>query len=101
MSPDESGGIKRAYWDLSDSSASRISRSFASSMSQTLPKFPYEHYAMVYIDHQGIVRVRESPSVQNSKSGVFTTNLRREFLEIIAENPSNSTTNRMETSTCI
>ncbi|GIJ92734.1 hypothetical protein Asppvi_002012 [Aspergillus pseudoviridinutans] len=44
---------------------------------------PYAHYAMIYLDNMGRVKVIESPSIQKQNGTVFTTEVRERFLEIL------------------
>ncbi|KAH1912422.1 hypothetical protein KXW47_007989, partial [Aspergillus fumigatus] len=44
---------------------------------------PYAHYAMIYIDNMGRLKVIESPSIQEQNETVFTTEVCERFLEIL------------------
>ncbi|GFF28542.1 hypothetical protein IFM61606_10179 [Aspergillus udagawae] len=44
---------------------------------------PYAHYAMIYLDNMGRLKVMESPSIQEQNETVFTTEVRERFLEIL------------------
>jgi hypothetical protein len=44
---------------------------------------PYVHYAMIYLDNMGRLKVTESPSIQEQNETVFTTEVRGRFLEIL------------------
>jgi hypothetical protein len=44
---------------------------------------PYAHYAMIYLDNMGRLKVTESPSIQEQNETVFTTEVRERFLEIL------------------
>jgi hypothetical protein len=44
---------------------------------------PYAHYAMIYLDNMGRLKVMESPSIQEQNETVFTTEVREKFLEIL------------------
>ncbi|EAL91127.1 DUF2841 domain-containing protein [Aspergillus fumigatus Af293] len=44
---------------------------------------PYFHYAMIYLDNMGRLKVMESPSIQEQNETVFTTEVRERFLEIL------------------
>ncbi|GFF61232.1 hypothetical protein IFM51744_10622 [Aspergillus udagawae] len=44
---------------------------------------PYAHYAMIYLDNMGRLKVTESPSIQEQNGTVFTTEVRERFLEIL------------------
>lgn len=46
---------------------------------------PYEHYAMIYLDSEGKLKVHESSSIQEQNSTVFTPEVRQNFLEILGE----------------
>ncbi|KAJ5573878.1 uncharacterized protein N7459_008305 [Penicillium hispanicum] len=56
-------------------------------MTPTRPSFclPYAHYAVIYLDSEGKLKVDESPSIQEQKSTVFTPEVRQNFLEILGE----------------
>ncbi|KAH3318258.1 hypothetical protein KXW17_009928, partial [Aspergillus fumigatus] len=44
---------------------------------------PYAHYAMIYLDNMGRLKVTESPSIQEQNGTVFTPEVRERFLEIL------------------
>ncbi|KAH2483963.1 hypothetical protein KXW70_007858, partial [Aspergillus fumigatus] len=44
---------------------------------------PYVHYAMIYLDNMGRLKVMESPSIQEQDETVFTTEVREKFLQIL------------------
>ncbi|KAJ5328744.1 hypothetical protein N7452_009134 [Penicillium brevicompactum] len=44
---------------------------------------PYNHYAMIYIDNEGIPQTIESRSIQEESTSVFTPEFRQNFLEIL------------------
>jgi hypothetical protein len=44
---------------------------------------PYAHYAMIYLDNMGRLKVMESPSIQKQNGTVFTTEACERFLEIL------------------
>lgn len=46
---------------------------------------PYAHFAMIYLDHDGKLKVDESASIQEHNSTVFTAEVRQNFLEILGE----------------
>ncbi|KAJ5317600.1 hypothetical protein PENANT_c038G09496 [Penicillium antarcticum] len=46
---------------------------------------PYTHYAMIYLDHDGKLKVDESSSVQEHNATVFSPEVRQNFLEILGE----------------
>ncbi|KAJ5576019.1 hypothetical protein N7535_002945 [Penicillium sp. DV-2018c] len=46
---------------------------------------PYAHYAMIYIDHDGKLKVDESSSIQEQNTTLFTPEVRQNFLEILGE----------------
>lgn len=48
-------------------------------------RLPYAHYAMIYLDSEGRLKVEESPSIQEQNSTVFTPEVRQNFLEILGE----------------
>lgn len=46
---------------------------------------PYAHFAMIYLDRDGKLKVDESSSIQEQNSTVFTPEVRQNFLEILGE----------------
>ncbi|EAW12825.1 uncharacterized protein ACLA_012530 [Aspergillus clavatus NRRL 1] len=44
---------------------------------------PYAHYAMIYLDNMGTLKVTESPSMQEQNGTIFTPEVRDRFLEIL------------------
>ncbi|OQD97643.1 hypothetical protein PENSOL_c011G06425 [Penicillium solitum] len=44
---------------------------------------PYNHYAMIYIDNEGIPQTIESRSIQEESTSVFTPEVRQNFLQIL------------------
>lgn len=48
-------------------------------------RLPYAHYALIYLDSEGKLKVDESPSIQEQNSTVFTPEVRQNFLEILGE----------------
>lgn len=48
-------------------------------------RLPYAHYALIYLDNEGKLKVDESPSIQEQNSTVFTPEVRQNFLEILGE----------------
>ncbi|KAJ5146009.1 uncharacterized protein N7515_000573 [Penicillium bovifimosum] len=46
---------------------------------------PYAHYAMIYLDHDGKLKVDESSSIQEHNATLFTPEVRQNFLEILGE----------------
>lgn len=44
---------------------------------------PFAHYALIYYDNMGKIKVSESPSIQEQHCSVFTPDVREKFLEII------------------
>ncbi|OOF92737.1 hypothetical protein ASPCADRAFT_152236 [Aspergillus carbonarius ITEM 5010] len=51
--------------------------------SRTSVNLPYDHYALIYLDNMGKLRVAESPSIQNHHATIFTSEVRDSFLEIL------------------
>lgn len=48
-------------------------------------RLPYTHYALIYLDSEGKLKVDESPSIQEQNSTIFTPEVRQNFLEILGE----------------
>ncbi|CAI7656380.1 unnamed protein product [Penicillium crustosum] len=46
---------------------------------------PCAHYAMIYIDHEGNLKVQESRSVQERGPSMFTPEVQQNFLQILGE----------------
>ncbi|EKV14561.1 hypothetical protein PDIG_32750 [Penicillium digitatum PHI26] len=46
---------------------------------------PYAHFAMIYLDRDGKLKVEESSSIQEQNSTIFTSEVRQNFLEILGE----------------
>jgi hypothetical protein len=46
---------------------------------------PYAHYALIYLDSEGKLKVDESPSIWEQNSTVFTPEVHQNFLEILGE----------------
>ena len=45
----------------------------------------YAHFAMIYLDHDGKLKVDESSSIQEQNSTVFTAEVCQNFLEVLDE----------------
>ncbi|KAJ6164589.1 hypothetical protein N7470_003261 [Penicillium chermesinum] len=48
-------------------------------------RLPYAHYAMIYLDHDGKLKVDESSSIQEQNATIFSPDVRQNFLEILGE----------------
>lgn len=48
-------------------------------------RMPYAHYALIYLDNEGKLKVDESASIQEQNSTIFTPEVRQNFLEILGE----------------
>jgi len=48
-------------------------------------RLPYAHYALIYLDNEGNLKVDESASIKEQNSTVFTPEIRQNFLEILGE----------------
>jgi midasin (ATPase involved in ribosome maturation) len=46
---------------------------------------PFAHYALIYLDNEGKLKVDESASIQEQSSTIFTPEVRQNFLEILRE----------------
>ena len=77
--------MKRSFSALQESQELKVAHQPDMSTSQPSFTLPYDHYAMVYIDHEGNLKVRESQSIQEHESSVFTLEVRQNFLEILGE----------------
>jgi hypothetical protein len=44
---------------------------------------PYAHYAMIYLNNMGKLKVMESPSIQEQNETVFTPGVHERFLETL------------------
>ncbi|KAJ5322757.1 hypothetical protein N7452_011046 [Penicillium brevicompactum] len=56
-------------------------------MTHSRPSFrpPYAHFSMIYVDHDGKVKVEESASIQEQNTTIFTPEVRQSFLEVLGE----------------
>ncbi|KAF9894056.1 hypothetical protein FE257_009029 [Aspergillus nanangensis] len=50
---------------------------------RTSVNLPFTHYAMIYLDNMGKLKVSESPSIREQNGTVFTSDVREKFLEIL------------------
>lgn len=48
-------------------------------------RIPFAHYALIYLDNEGKLKVDESASIQEQNSTIFTSEVRQNFLEILGE----------------
>jgi hypothetical protein len=48
-------------------------------------RMPFAHYALIYLDNEGKLKVDESASIQEQNSTIFTPEVRQNFLEILGE----------------
>ncbi|KAJ5894528.1 hypothetical protein N7495_006219 [Penicillium taxi] len=55
------------------------------SSSRSAMRLPYAHYAMIYLDNEGKLKVDESASIQEQNTSIFTPEVRQSFLEILGE----------------
>jgi hypothetical protein len=46
---------------------------------------PYAHYALIYLNSEGKLKVDESPLIWEQNSTVFTLEVHQNFLEILGE----------------
>lgn len=46
---------------------------------------PCVHYALIYLDNEGKLKVDESASIQEQNTTLFTPEVRQNFLEILGE----------------
>ena len=44
---------------------------------------PYPHYALIYLDGSGKLKVSESSSIREQNGTVFTPDVRERFLEVL------------------
>lgn len=56
---------------------------------------PYAHYAMIYLDGEGKIKIDESPSIQEQNCTLFTSEVRQNFLDIIGESAYHPSARRM------
>ncbi|CAG8236794.1 unnamed protein product [Penicillium olsonii] len=75
--------VKRSFSTLHESLELKVAHQPSMSTSQPSPTFPYDHYAMVYIDNEGILQTIGSSSIQEEITSVFTPEVRQNFLEIL------------------
>ncbi|KAL1985298.1 hypothetical protein VTN96DRAFT_8097 [Rasamsonia emersonii] len=55
--------------------------------------FPYEHFALIYINQDGEVSLETSPSIGNSGKSIFTPEVRERFLRTATMGSQATTTN--------
>ncbi|KAJ5495185.1 hypothetical protein N7539_000301 [Penicillium diatomitis] len=48
-------------------------------------RMPYAHYALIYLDNEGKIKVDESASIKEQDATLFTPEVKQNFLEILGE----------------
>ncbi|KAJ5104845.1 hypothetical protein NUU61_002192 [Penicillium alfredii] len=79
------GAMKRSASALNDGPAGWDVAPPMMAPSRSSFRLPYTHYAMIYLDNEGVLKVEESPSIKEQKSTVFTPDVRQNFLEILGD----------------
>ncbi|KAI9372542.1 hypothetical protein BJX61DRAFT_442269 [Aspergillus egyptiacus] len=75
--------VKRSWSSVQDSYTDWESCSVMGSSLRPSINLPFAHYAMIYLDNAGKLRVSESASIQRQKRSVITPEVRERFLESI------------------
>ncbi|KAL4784624.1 hypothetical protein BJX76DRAFT_356857 [Aspergillus varians] len=78
-----SGGLKRPLSSVQDGCAGWESASPMGAPLRPSINLPFAHYALIYYDNMGKIKVSESSSIQEQNRSVFTPDVREKFLEII------------------
>jgi hypothetical protein len=50
-------------------------------------EFPHPHYAMIYLDHNGELRVKASASIAGCGGAIFTQEVTDNFVKLAAPSP--------------
>ncbi|KAL4916811.1 hypothetical protein BDW62DRAFT_94785 [Aspergillus aurantiobrunneus] len=77
------GGVKRTLSSVQDGCAGWETTSPMGAPLRPPVNLPFAHYALIYYDNMGKIKVSESPSIQEQNRSVFTPDVREKFLEII------------------
>ncbi|KKK22477.1 hypothetical protein ARAM_000617 [Aspergillus rambellii] len=77
------GAVKRPLSSLQDGCAGWESAPPMSAHLRPALNLPFAHYALIYLDNMGRLKVAESPSIQEQHGTVFTPDVREKFLEIL------------------
>ncbi|KAJ5609534.1 hypothetical protein N7528_010101 [Penicillium herquei] len=86
--PHTSGAMKRSASALQEGPLGWDSAPHMMTPIQSTFRLPYTHYAMIYLDNEGKVKVDESASILDQRSTLFTPEVRQNFLEILGEKMS-------------
>lgn len=81
----QDGVLRRCVWNFADETNIELTRD-PKPMAvprQGLNRLPFLHYAMIYMDNMGKVRVEESPSIRGGSPSFFTPELRQKFVEVV------------------
>ncbi|KAL4933134.1 uncharacterized protein BDV17DRAFT_147954 [Aspergillus undulatus] len=77
------GGIKRSLSCTQDGGAGWETTLPVGAPSRPTLDLPFTHYALIYYDNKGKIRIKESASIEEQNRSVFTPEVREKFLELI------------------
>ncbi|KAL4947397.1 hypothetical protein BDW69DRAFT_117591 [Aspergillus filifer] len=77
------GGVKRPLSSTQDICAEWESASPMGAPLRSPLNLPFPHYALIYYDNKGKIRVKESSSIEEQGCSVITADVREKFLELI------------------
>ncbi|KAL4890364.1 hypothetical protein BDV59DRAFT_97272 [Aspergillus ambiguus] len=77
------GAVKRPSSSLQDDCTSWESAPPMAMPMRTPFSLPFAHYALIYMDNMGKLKVSESPSIREQHDTLFTPDVREKFLEIL------------------
>ncbi|KAL2818463.1 hypothetical protein BDW59DRAFT_165537 [Aspergillus cavernicola] len=75
------GAVKRSLSSMQDGRADWESPSPMGAPLRPSVNLPFAHYALIYLDNMGKVKMAASPSIQEHTRSVFTPDVREKFLE--------------------
>lgn len=75
--------IQRGMFRFVKSNLPNIHAELTNAQNMVLARHTLSHYALIYMDNIGNVRVEESPSVRDLNQSFFTPELRERFLKVV------------------
>lgn len=78
----EHAPVSTAYPRLVEGMLIEFLQSMGTSMRSSM-NLPYPHYALIYLDGSGKLKVSESSSIREQNGTVFTPEVRERFLEVL------------------
>mgnify|MGYP000929552343 CR=1 FL=1 len=81
----QDGVLLRCVWNSTDETNIELIRDRKPMVMprQGPTRLPFPHYAMIYMDNMGKVRVEESPSIRDGPQPFFTPELQQKFVEVV------------------